>query len=80
MPGVESPNSSDTLETNSVTYFSGYVAKKCMKILKCNQCKTDMIKSNQNLEFTDELLLFYKAYLNDFLVLDRGEYIRGWSY
>jgi len=48
------------LETCSIIYFAGYLAKKCMDKFNCSFC--DLIKPKENLCDEKELLLTYKTY------------------
>jgi hypothetical protein len=57
-------NRHPTVESNAVRYYAGYCAKVCLRKFPCVSCKSDMIKDNQTLENTHELLLFNKAYRN----------------
>lgn len=57
----EIPNSLEvSLETCSIIYFAGYLAKKCMDKFNCSFC--DLIKPKENLCDEKELLLMYKTY------------------
>lgn len=50
-----------TLENCSVTYFSGYLAYKCIEKFNCEMCKLNLI-SKKNLTEKNQLLLIYKNY------------------
>ncbi|CAI6353573.1 unnamed protein product [Macrosiphum euphorbiae] len=50
-----------SLETCSITYFAGYLAKKCIQKFNCEMCKLNLItKTNKNDE--NQLLLHNKTY------------------
>ncbi|CAI6377798.1 unnamed protein product [Macrosiphum euphorbiae] len=50
-----------SLETCSITYFAGYLAKKCIQKFNCEMCKFNLItKTNKNDE--NQLLLHNKTY------------------
>lgn len=59
-----STNNSNTLslETCSVTYFAGYLAKKCLDQFSCYDCELNLIVSKTNLYDESLLLLMYKTY------------------
>lgn len=57
----ENPNSLEaTLETCSIIYFGGYLAKKCVEKFNCTSC--DLIKPKENLCDEKQLLLIFKTY------------------
>lgn len=51
-----------TLETCSITYFSGYLAKKCLEKYKCKICQKQLIYENKNLEDTNQILILNKTF------------------
>jgi hypothetical protein len=51
-----------TLETCSITYFSGYLVKKCLEKYECAVCQKNLINENKNLEDTNQILILNKTY------------------
>ena len=51
-----------TLEECSIRYVSGYLAHKCLIKFDCSNCLASLVKSNEKVEITNELLIFWKAY------------------
>jgi len=50
-----------SLETSSINFFAGYLAKKCIQKFNCEMCKLNLItKTNKNDE--NQLLLHNKTY------------------
>ncbi|CAI6354617.1 unnamed protein product [Macrosiphum euphorbiae] len=49
-----------SLETCSITYFSGYLAKKCFDKFNCANC--NLIKPNEHLADKKELLIIHKVF------------------
>lgn len=58
-PHVESIN---TLEKCSITYFAGYLAKKCLEKFQCEQCKKYLVTLNDTLDEKDHLLIVHKTF------------------
>ncbi|KAE9521917.1 hypothetical protein AGLY_017724 [Aphis glycines] len=54
-------NESITLEDCSVTYFSGYLAYKCIKKFNCIECKINLI-IEKSLSDKNQILLIHKNY------------------
>jgi len=50
-----------TLETCSITYFAGYLAKKCLDNFKCEDCRLKLVTSG-DLEDDHQLLILNKEY------------------
>lgn len=54
------------LEDCSIRYVSGYLAHKCfIKFNNCPECLVSLVKNNEILEKTNELLIFWKTYRNN---------------
>lgn len=51
-----------SLETCSVTYFSGYLAKNCLDKFVCSDCELNLTLSKTNLNDESLLLLMYKTF------------------
>ncbi|KAL4112060.1 hypothetical protein QTP88_015908 [Uroleucon formosanum] len=51
-----------TLETCSITYFSGYLVKKCLEKYRCKICQKQLINENKNLEDTNQILILNKTF------------------
>lgn len=51
-----------SLETCSVTYFAGYLAKKGLDQFNCSDCELNLIISKTNLNDESLLLIMYKTY------------------
>jgi hypothetical protein len=58
---MEKVNKTITLEDCSVTYFSGYLAYKCLKKFNCIECKINLI-IEKNLNDKNQILLIHKNY------------------
>jgi len=50
-----------TLETCSITYFAGYLAKKCIDNFKCEDCRLKLV-TRDDLEDDHQLLILNKQY------------------
>jgi len=57
----ENETSKVTLEDCSITYFSGYLAYKCIQKFNCHLCQNNLI-TNKNLNEKKQILLFHKNY------------------
>lgn len=51
-----------TLETCSVFYFVGYLAKKCIKKFNCSNCETNLFNTDEFLNDPNSLLMINKTF------------------
>jgi len=62
-----------TLEKNSVVYFAGYLAKRCVDNFQCENCKNILIDNNDIYNNSNEILLKHKTFEQfDYLSYDKG--------
>lgn len=52
------------LEKCSTIYYVGYLAKKCLDKFQCKQCQIFLLKSSEDLDDKDQLLIVNKTFEN----------------
>jgi len=54
-------NTKTTLEDCSITYFAGYLAKRCVDNFNCTYCKNIMLTDKEDID-QNKMLILYKTF------------------
>lgn len=61
---MEQKNINSSYDENAVTYFAGYVARRCFEKTNCNECRTAMLKTPMDDASANEKYIEYHEYPN----------------
>lgn len=61
---IDNVNVSSNYDDNAITYFAGYVARRCIKRNKCEKCRETMLKTPMEDATPNETYIEYREYLN----------------
>lgn len=62
---VEHINKLSNYDENAVTYFAGYVARRCIQQSKCDNCRSTMLKTPMEDAASNEEYIEYREYYNE---------------